>query len=95
MEDAERVQVLHSVRDVCRERDAQRLRQRLGRPAQQHLLQRAALHVVSQRVQLTLVHAHAHETKYNRQIKIRYTAAYPFEDKGVQVVTLVALLPSA
>lgn len=71
MEDSKRVQVLHAGGDVSRQRDPKRLRQRL-RPEDQ-LLQRTALHVLRECVELTLVHAHTHESGRRQTIISPFT----------------------
>lgn len=67
MEDAERVQVLHAVSHVGGERDAQSLRHRRQRPAQDELFQRATFHVLRERMELTLMDTRPHKTEKKEQ----------------------------
>lgn len=61
MEDARLVQIRHAGADAAGQTHLHRRTERLGDVGQQ-LFERPAVDVLGERVQLTLVHAHAHET---------------------------------
>lgn len=62
MEDAFGMKVLHAEGHVLGQRDAHNMRQ-VHAPVLDQLLQRAAVDVLGERVQLALVHADAHEAQ--------------------------------
>lgn len=73
MEDARLVQVRHAGADAARQPHLCRGAERLAGVGQQ-LLQRAAIDVLGERVQLTLVHAHTHKTAAVGQTDVQLAA---------------------